>query len=626
MNRPTRFAARLIAIQLGVGLVTSSLVIALAPRLLLLERGVGARTLPLAFWGSGILAVYAVVVTVTLARPIRPLLRGLAAGATVIQPGDLLRLYALPAQIALFDTVAAVAMAASTLLPRVRPPTNDFATQFALVLLVATIASAASLPSYVMMRRATARVLELVPLGAARLAATSRADDRSKRRGMRRRVLAAVAAPVAFVALGASLLSYAHARALDTAAREQLATELVVGVMDTVNGDRRGAEEALAQAAARGISGHFELDVPARPVSVFRGDDGQTRLEVPLSVGRTVLVFDTAHLSPVTGAYVFLALVASALAGLLGALVGRFLSIDVQLATREVRGMGVLEVLRGTILKKKARFRIVQGLMLAIDALGGVFREFAAAQQRAIEMRGLTERMRGLFLASMSHDLKGPLNAVLGFVELVRRKPLSPAQEESLTIIEQRGRELLLLIDTILESARAEAGELNVAPEWTMVGDFVMGAVLETRELIAGTEVDITAEIQPGVPKMFVDGERVMQALIAVLLTAVRLRSRGHVTVRATCPEPGEHLQIAVETSGQGDTLMDRDQIFQSFHDANRARRHGSLGLGLSLARAILAAHQGTIAVDTTQAGDIVFHLLLPIEARTVTNLRSLRF
>src|SRR5262249_42185106 len=151
---------------------------------------------------------------------------------------------------------------------------------------------------------------------------------------------------------------------------------------------------------------------------------------------------------------------------------------DVTVATYELEAMGVADVLRGERMPAGARFQSVSALMKAADELGGVFREFAGAQQRAIDARGATERMRGLFLASISHDLQAPLNALLGFADLVSRGALTEGQKESVAIIAQRGRELLYLINTILDSARVEAGELTVSPEWARVGDVVMPAVL----------------------------------------------------------------------------------------------------------------------------------------------------
>jgi signal transduction histidine kinase len=269
--------------------------------------------------------------------------------------------------------------------------------------------------------------------------------------------------------------------------------------------------------------------------------------------------------------------------------------------------------MRGTIILHEARFANVTELLEAVDSLGGVFREFAGAQQRSIDAREATERMRGLLLASMSHDLKAPLNAVLGFAELVGRNPLTEPQKESLAIIEQRGRELLMLIDTILDSARVEAGELEVSPEPTHVGDVVMSSVLEARDLAVGTDVQIQGEIQPGMPTLLVDGTRIVQALTAVVMTAARFTDKGVVPVRATLPDTGERLRIEVETSGEGLPVGEREKIFDAFKSAESARRHGGLGLGLQLARSILEIHGGTIEVDNTDRGGMVFRIWLPV-------------
>ena len=75
---------------------------------------------------------------------------------------------------------------------------------------------------------------------------------------------------------------------------------------------------------------------------------------------------------------------------------------------------------------RAARFRVVAELGMAIERLAGRFRVFARAQERAIEAREAAARMRGLFFASVSHDLKSPLNAILGFTELVRTHEPSP--------------------------------------------------------------------------------------------------------------------------------------------------------------------------------------------------------
>ncbi len=604
-----RLVLRLIVIQLAVGFATEAFVVAFAPRLLLLDASVLWGSLPLALWISFVMIVWDVAATLLATRSLRPTLRALAMGSTAVQPGDLLSLYSLPARLTTLDAIVALVVCTGTLVSPIRPPTNDPYTQLALVLLTMTMVSAAALPLYIMMRTSVTRVLELAPQPVAK-AALEMIDLRRASR-VRTRLLAAVAGPVAFVALGASLLVYAHARAYDVAVRQSDATELARGVFEPIAGDTAGLKDAAEEARLRGVL--VKLDRDPAEFTVTRNEDGDTRLTVPLDTGHAIVELATTRLSPVTGVYSFLALVACALAGILGARLGQAFADDIKLATREVRQTGVQDVIKGTRMQRDPRFRSVAALLDAIDELGGVFREFAAAQEKSIVARAAAERMRALFLASISHDLKGPLNSILGFAELVRRNPLSEGQRESLDIIEQRGRELLVLIQTILDSARAEASELDLSPELTMVGDVVMSAVLDAKDLAVGTGVEIIGEIQPGVPRLFVDATRITQALTAVIMSSVRFTEKGRVQVRASIPSTvANSLRIDIEGSGRGVPSEELEKVFEAFKYADRARRMGSLGLGLSLAKSIVELHQGTLEVEEATGGGVTFRVWLP--------------
>lgn len=621
-SHAARLVARLVALQLVVHTVTFLFTAAFAPRVLLLEPASSSASLSVVLVIGLLCAAFSIAATFVVTRRLRPALRSLAVGSAAIEPADVLALYGAPARLAIASALFALVLALATLVPQLRPQALDTYTDLALVLLMMTMVSTAALPAYVTMRASTARVLELAPPHVAHEALRSLGRGALGR--VRKRFVAAVAAPVAFVALGASLLVDAHSRTYDRDARVADSTDFARAVFEPVEGapsspaargpegDVRGRAEAIEAAAALGFRVHIDPAYQGE-LTVRHGDEGETQVTVPTYPGAALVRFGTSRLSPVTGVYVLLALVAVALAALLGTRIGAAFESDVALATREMRRAGVAEVMRGTIILHEARFANVHALLEAVDALGGVFREFAGAQQRSIDAREATERMRGLLLASMSHDLKAPLNAVLGFAELVGRNPLTEPQKESLAIIEQRGRELLMLIDTILDSARVEAGELEVSPEPTHVGDVVMSSVLEARDLAVGTDVKIQGEIQPGMPTLLVDGTRIVQALTAVVMTAARFTDKGVVPVRATLPDTGERLRIEVETSGEGLPVGEREKIFDAFKSAESARRHGGLGLGLQLARSILEIHGGTIEVDNTDRGGMVFRIWLPV-------------
>ncbi|HSO38267.1 MAG TPA: HAMP domain-containing sensor histidine kinase [Labilithrix sp.] len=619
-----RLVARLIALQLAVHAVTFLLTAAFAPRVLLLEPASSSASLTVVFVIGVLTAAFSTALTFVVTRRLRPALRSLAVGSAAVDATDVLSLYAVPARLAVASAAFPLVLALATLVPQLRPQALDTYTDLTLVLLMLTIASTAALPAYVTMRASVARVLELAPPIAAHEAL--RRLGRGALGRVRRRFVAAVAAPVAFVALGASLLVDAHARTYDRDARVADATDVARAVFEPIeshgtnagprsltDADVRGRAEAIEAAALLGYRIQLDPDYGG-PLTVRHGDEGETQVTVPTLPGAALVRFGTSRLSPVTGIYVLLAFVAIALAAILGTRIGAAFESDVALATREVRRAGVAEVMRGTIISHEARFANVHALLKAVDSLGGVFREFAGAQQRSIDAREATERMRGLLLASMSHDLKAPLNAVLGFAELVGRNPLTDPQKESLAIIEQRGRELLMLIDTILDSARVEAGELEVSPEQTHVGDVVMSSVLEARDLAVGTDVQILGEIQPGMPTLFVDATRIVQALTAIVMTAARFSDKGVVQVRATLPDVGSRLRVEVETSGEGLPVGEREKIFDAFKSAESARRHGGLGLGLQLARSIVEIHGGTIEVDNTARGGMIFRVWLPVE------------
>jgi signal transduction histidine kinase len=530
------------------------------------------------------------------------------------QAPSVLALYNAPSFLSIANVVFVFVVSLATLAPVLRPQAIDTYTQLALVLLVLTMVSTATLPAYVLMRAQVARTLELV--------SPRVAEEGLRRLGrrvlgrLRKRYFAAVAAPVALVALGASLLADAHARAYDKDAKAKDAVDVAHAAFESLGtggpDDTAGRTEAIEAAAALGF--HVQIVPSHEGVNTIRhGDEGETQVTVPLEPGAALVRFGTPRLSAAFAAYALLMMSAVALTAILGNRAAASFDSDVSLATREIRRAGVAEVMRGTIILNEARFSTVHGLLEAIDTLGGIFREFASAQQRSIDAREATERMRGLLLASMSHDLKAPLNAVLGFTELVRRNPLTKEQHESLAIIEQRGRELLVLIDTILDSARVEAGELEVSPELTQISDVVMSSVLEARDLAVGSEVQIMGEIQPGMPPLLVDGTRIVQALTAVVMTAARFSDKGIVPVRATVTDQADRARIEVETSGEGLPLAEREKIFDAFKSAESARRQGGLGLGLQLARSIVEIHNGAIEVDSTGGGGMVFRILLPI-------------
>jgi signal transduction histidine kinase len=602
MNPFARLVVRVVGALLVVDASCAIVFWTFAPRWLLLDPRVTSAMSTSAIVVALSLTAGELLVLLGLALGNRRVLASLVApaGAPVeeVQPTDLLRLFAVPSRIAYARVALAVVFGGATLLAR--PAGVDTYTQGALVLLDLTLVTTATLPLYVAARAAVARAFELVPNAAARdaLALLVRLD-RAKR--VRRRFLVALAAPVALVAVGASLLVYAHARAADRAARQVDATSFAAGTLDLVDGRDDGRIATVAKGRALG----FDADIQHGGDTATAAPEGE--VIVPLEDGRAVVRFEPSGPGLATAVWTFAALLAVALAALAGARIGGFLSRDVLLATREIEATGVVDVLRGSRVYREAYFQSVRKLTSAIDELGNVFREFAAAQERAIVARAAAERMRALLLATMSHDLKGPLNAILGFAALLERSRLTDGQRESVSIIRQRGRELLYLIQTVLEAARIEAGPIDLARQEAPSTDIVMAAALDAQELLQGSGRDVIVETAGDLPILEVDSARLVQAIVSLVHAASRMAEKGPIHLRAD-RGPGGSLRVFVDAEAPMLSPEESAQIAEADTTVSvrlAGRRPMSLALGITIARAILEAHGGSLAVTASASAPL---------------------
>src|SRR4051812_6086644 len=402
-------------------LLGAALVALLAPRLLLLTGRVaieGATAL-----GSGMLAggsVGAVVRGVRLFR-YRFLLRALAVGSRAVEAHELYELGHEPRRAIVGWLVPSCVGAAVATIP-FAPRTLDPNTSVTLCLLGLTIATAASLPLFVVLRTTFARALMLAPVEVMR-----EVEEDAERLGhikgrVTRRMVLAVTLPVLCLAVGSSLVVVGHLRRADERSREESARMLARSVLEPGPGAELwgGMADAVLQARALGFYAYSQAE--SEEYRVARGRAGRITLTMPLDHGSASVEFASSTAAVVSPLGLLVALIAVAVAALLGVVIGRALSEDLTNATRDVRELGTEAVMEGgRRVVSSARFHVVAQLGSAIARLAGRFRVFAHAQERSIEARNAATRARGLFFASVSHDLKSPLNAILGFTELVRR-------------------------------------------------------------------------------------------------------------------------------------------------------------------------------------------------------------
>lgn len=285
---------------------------------------------------------------------------------------------------------------------------------------------------------------------------------------------------------------------------------------------------------------------------------------------------------------------------------------DLVPATERLSTLSTDAILRGNaIALNPVRFEPVGELTDSIEQLTERFKIFAGAQERAIEAKSAAARMRGLFFASVSHDLKSPLNAVLGFAELVRQEPLTQGQAESLDIIDQRGRELLALIETILDAARVEAHQLSLMMESVSVGELIQLSLSKAKDLGAASLSDVRLSVEAKEARLEVDQIRLARALATLIAQSLRIREKNEpIWIQAKAAEQRIRIEINVPTkqytAHQLETLLDPSRSVGT-------RQHRGLALGLSLVRSVIQLHGGSVRVLMTSKGHSRFRVLLPV-------------
>lgn len=236
------------------------------------------------------------------------------------------------------------------------------------------------------------------------------------------------------------------------------------------------------------------------------------------------------------------------------------------------------------------------------------------AQKQQVES---ANRLKSQFLANMSHELRTPLNAVLALSRVLilqTREMLSEEQWGYLEIIERNGRNLLDLINDILDLAKIESGRVDISPSALSIGSIVETITESLEPLAAQKGLKLTAEIPDDLPKLYSDEARVYQILQNLVANALKFTEQGGVAISVRCD--GQTAEIQVKDTGIGIAEADLASIFDEFRqvDGSSSRRYEGTGLGLTIATKAAAMLGGNLSVQSTPGSGSVFSLTLPVK------------
>jgi signal transduction histidine kinase/DNA-binding response OmpR family regulator len=233
--------------------------------------------------------------------------------------------------------------------------------------------------------------------------------------------------------------------------------------------------------------------------------------------------------------------------------------------------------------------------------------------------------VRREFLSTVSHELRTPLTSVKGSLQLVLGKAstLSTIERELLAISLKNTDRLIRLINDILDISQLELGKMDLTFASVAPGSLIEEAIAGLRAYAAGRDIAIGCELDPDLPLIAGDRDRLIQVLTNLVSNAVKFSpTGGRVLVRATCT--GDELCIAVRDWGVGIRPCDHGRLFQRFQRLHAARsEEPGTGLGLAISKAIVDRHGGRITVDSEEDLGSTFAVVLPVAVATATAAKS---
>ena len=250
------------------------------------------------------------------------------------------------------------------------------------------------------------------------------------------------------------------------------------------------------------------------------------------------------------------------------------------------------------------------------------------ALQEALTKARAGEKAKAQFLAVMSHEMRTPLNGLIGSIELMRDTPLSADQQNLLRIMDVSGEILLGHVNSVLDISRAEAGEIKLVAQ-TFDLDTLIADCIANQAGIARSNGSTLVHTALTGPHGIVKGDegRLRQVLLNLLGNAVKFTRDGSVTLeterletRAAEGQPGM-VEFRIVDTGIGIEANDLDRVFEDFEtvDTSYGRENSGTGLGLGIARRLTLAMGGKIGAESEPGAGSVFWVRLPLPPASVT-------
>ena len=255
------------------------------------------------------------------------------------------------------------------------------------------------------------------------------------------------------------------------------------------------------------------------------------------------------------------------------------------------------------------------------ERLAQLFEDQRALGQRLEQTNASLARAseaKSRFLASVSHELRTPMNAILGFTDALLAGvdgPLNVEQKASLGWVQRGGRDLLGLINEILDLSKIEAGKLTIDAQPFDPRELVESVVAQHRSLAAQKGITFAWHDAGAPVEVVLDRQRVRQILVNLFGNALKFTREGEVSVETGGADEAE-FRVAVRDTGPGIDPDQHEAIFEEFRQAEGGE--GGTGLGLAISRRLARAMGGDVTLESEPGRGSTFRLTLPLDCRVV--------
>lgn len=226
-------------------------------------------------------------------------------------------------------------------------------------------------------------------------------------------------------------------------------------------------------------------------------------------------------------------------------------------------------------------------------------------------------RLRTNFMAKISHDLRSPLNGIIGFAEILyhgKVGEVAPEHKEYLGDILTSARQLLVLVNDVLDLAKVEAGKMEFHPEKIDFEKVLHETKQVFQTLIENKHIRFDIQLDPSLNQIIIDPTRLKQVIYNYVSNALKCTSDGGHVILSAQPDKKGFFRLEVTDNGIGIKEHDLNKLFIEFQqlDHNIAKKYPSSGLGLALTKHIVKAQGGEVGVKSQFGKGSTFYAILP--------------